>query len=249
MSSMNFPDPNVTPEYKDWVWDGEKWVKDCPASGGGGYDDTQIIADLNQEIADREAGDLALQGQIDALGSGGGGAWEVVDKISAEGVTAFEFELNTDEFRAFRFFVDVGPLYQSDITGCQLYMQLGRNGSYINDEAYNNNAHVLYRGDIDYKSLPKRYFMLCDNVSNTTFKFATHFNVLLSGVRPFDNGSFRLYKPIISYTGASSRDTNNGIHWSGSGTLNHAQGVTDAKIYCISPYTLQGVVTMEGMRD
>ena len=36
MSSMNFPDPNVTPEYKDWVWDGEKWVKDCPASGGGG---------------------------------------------------------------------------------------------------------------------------------------------------------------------------------------------------------------------
>ena len=86
MSSMNFPDPNVTPEYKGWVWDGDKWVKDCPASGGG-YDDTQIIADLNQEVADREAGDLALQGQIDALGSGGGGAWEVLSTIDLAGAS------------------------------------------------------------------------------------------------------------------------------------------------------------------
>jgi len=106
MSSMNFPDPNVTPEYKDWVWDGEKWVKDCPASGGSGgieeapedgvqyarqdaawsaveaYDDIQIIADLNQEIADREAGDLALQGQIDALGSGSdSGALDLLERV------------------------------------------------------------------------------------------------------------------------------------------------------------------------
>lgn len=107
MSSMNFPDPNVTPEYKDWVWDGEKWVKDCPASGGSGgieeapedgvqyarkdaawsaveaYDDSGITDNLAQEIADREAGDLALQGQIDALAenSGSGGGPDLLERV------------------------------------------------------------------------------------------------------------------------------------------------------------------------
>jgi len=56
MSSMNFPDPNVTPEYKDWVWDGEKWVKDCPASGsdsggGGGWTLLSSVEANNSSVA------------------------------------------------------------------------------------------------------------------------------------------------------------------------------------------------------
>lgn len=46
----NFPDPNATPEYESWVWDGEKWVKDCPASGGGsggGSDHDHKLDDLS----------------------------------------------------------------------------------------------------------------------------------------------------------------------------------------------------------
>ena len=34
MGSMNFPDPDVSPEYKEWTWDGEKWIKDCPSANG-----------------------------------------------------------------------------------------------------------------------------------------------------------------------------------------------------------------------
>jgi hypothetical protein len=35
MGSMNFPDPNLTPNYEGWTWDGDKWEKDCDGSGGG----------------------------------------------------------------------------------------------------------------------------------------------------------------------------------------------------------------------
>ena len=134
MSSMNFPDPNVTPEYKDWVWDGEKWVKDCPASGGSGgsggigeapedgvqyarqdatwepveaFDDTQISADLAQEVADREAGDLALQGQIDALGSGGS-SYEVIESVDLSGADQYDFDLFPDTHTDFKALFYIG---------------------------------------------------------------------------------------------------------------------------------------------
>jgi len=47
------------------------------------FDDTQISADLAQEIADRESGDLALQGQIDSLAenSGSGGGPDLLERV------------------------------------------------------------------------------------------------------------------------------------------------------------------------
>jgi len=80
-------------DAKMWIYDGEKWLEQPggSSSSGGSYDDTQITSDLAQEVADRvagdlalegdlaqevadrEAGDLALQDQIDAIGAGGGG--------------------------------------------------------------------------------------------------------------------------------------------------------------------------------
>lgn len=145
MSSMNFPDPNVTPEYKDWVWDGEKWVKDCPASGGSGgsggigeapedgvqyarqdaawspveaYDDSGITDGLAQEVADREAGDLALrgqieagdlalQGQIDALGSGGS-SYEVIESVDLSGADQYDFDLFPDTHTDFKALFYIG---------------------------------------------------------------------------------------------------------------------------------------------
>ena len=43
MGDMNFPDPNATTEYEDWVWDGEKWVNNGSASGGGGDSATYTL--------------------------------------------------------------------------------------------------------------------------------------------------------------------------------------------------------------
>jgi hypothetical protein len=43
------------------------------SGGGGGYDDTQIKADLAQETQDRISGDDSLQKQINSLSGGGGG--------------------------------------------------------------------------------------------------------------------------------------------------------------------------------
>ena len=50
-----------------WVWDEDKWLEFPAAVSGDDYDDTQIKADLATETQDREAGDQALQGQIDGL--------------------------------------------------------------------------------------------------------------------------------------------------------------------------------------
>ncbi len=84
LSDLFPPGGGVSPGIEEAPEDGVQYARqDAAWSPVEAYDDTQILSDLNQEIADREAGDLALQGQIDALAgnSGSGGGPDLLERV------------------------------------------------------------------------------------------------------------------------------------------------------------------------
>ena len=68
----------------------EVYFKSTGAGGGGGYDDSDLVAALEQEIADRIAGDAHLQAEIDALN----GNEPIIGPPGPQGDSAYEVWLS-----------------------------------------------------------------------------------------------------------------------------------------------------------
>ena len=113
-------------------------------------------------VLDPDTGRWEWSGSGDGGGSGGGGgAWELVEKLSGVGLGAFEFDLNPDEFHAYRFFVDVKPSNGS----AEFWMQLGSEGAWITSSEYTTEYFAGRRGNSSGGTTKTGYWKLAFNNS------------------------------------------------------------------------------------
>ena len=178
-------------------------VVEIGGSGGDGnaYDDTQIKADLAQEIQDREDGDQFLQDQIDALPSGGGGGSTVSGKAKGGITLGQPVIVNADGT-----FSNAGPSYSALPT---LDVSSGSKGNPYtsNPEKFITGYHdptgqvllVAYEGQVTKAVLLFPYNTWPDPISGPTTVIISD-----SGETPYsvcyDSGSDRFLLLTINYS-------------------------------------------------
>lgn len=172
-------------------------------------------------------------------GGGGGGAWEFIDKLSGSDISAFEFDINRDEFHTYRFFVDITP--SKGPADC--FVRLGSEGAWITSSEYTSECSSQRRGLFTSSNAKANYWTF---TKDNQYQNASHWEITLSGLRPYQIYNNR---PAISWLGGGGQSSNDTMLWVGSGTLNYNNAPIDKiMIYPKPPILWDGELTIEGIR-
>ena len=172
-------------------------------------------------------------------GGGGGGAWEFIDKLSGSDISAFEFDINRDEFHTYRFFVDITP--SKGTADC--FVRLGSEGAWITSSEYTSECSSQRRGLFTSSNAKANYWTF---TKDNQYQNASHWEITLSGLRPYQIYNNR---PAISWLGGGGQSSNDTMLWVGSGTLNYNNAPIDKiMIYPKPPILWDGELTIEGIR-
>jgi hypothetical protein len=203
----------------------------------------EIAIDTSTGTAYTKAGDggvVPVGGDSSGGGGSGGGAWEFIDKLSGSDISAFEFDINRDEFHTYRFFVDITP--SKGTADC--FVQLGSEGAWITSSEYTSESSSQRKALFQSSNTKSNHWTF---TKTDQYENASHWEITLSGLRQY--GASYNNRPAISWLGGGGKSNNDTMLWVGSGTLNYNNAPIDKiMIYPKPPILWDGELTIEGIR-